>query len=50
MGLTMISWSSTEHGSICLSTLEVEYITTSDASREAVWLINLLEGLFGEVL
>lgn len=35
---------------MALSTIEAEYITDSDASREVVWLWKLLGGLFGEVL
>jgi hypothetical protein len=35
---------------VALSNVEAEYIATSDASREVVWLQKLLVGLFGEVL
>ena len=46
LGSTMISWSCRKHTSVALSTVEVEYIAASDASREAVWLWKLLAGLF----
>ena len=50
LGSAMISWSSRKHGSIAQSTTEVEYIAASDASKEAVWLIKLVSGLFGDKL
>jgi hypothetical protein len=46
----MISWSSRKQGSIAQSTTELEYIATSDASKEAVWLRKLVSGLFGDKL
>jgi hypothetical protein len=46
----MISWSSRKQGSIAQSTSEAEYITTSDAIKEAVWLIKFVSGLFGDKL
>jgi hypothetical protein len=46
----MISWSSRKQGSIAQSTTKVEYIATSDASKEAVWLRKLVYGLFGDKL
>ena len=45
-GLAMISWSSRKQGSIAQSTAEAEYIATSDACKEAVWLRKLLSDLF----
>jgi hypothetical protein len=50
LGSTMISWPSRKQGSIAHITIEVEYIAISDASKEAVWLIKLVSGLFGENL
>ena len=44
----MISWSSQKHGSIAQNTIEVEYIATSDAIKEEVWLRKLVSGLFGD--
>ena len=35
---------------MALSTVEVEYIATSDVGKEAIWLRKLLAGLFGDVL
>jgi hypothetical protein len=49
-GSAMISWSSRKQGSIAHNTIEVEYIATSDASKEAVSLIKLVYGLFGDKL
>jgi hypothetical protein len=50
LGSTTISWSSKKQGSIAQSTTEEEYITTNNASKEAVWLRKLLFGLFQERL
>jgi hypothetical protein len=46
----MISWSSMKQGSIAQSTLEDEYIATSDAGKEALWLRKLVSMLFGDKL
>ena len=46
----MVSWSSREQGSVTLSTAEVEYVSASDASREAIWLRKLLSDLFDSSL
>jgi hypothetical protein len=50
LGSAMISWSSKKQGSIAQSKIEAEYITTSDASKEAVWLKKLVSGVFGDKL
>ena len=50
LGSAMISWCSRKQGSIAQSTVEVEYIAASDATREAVWLRKLISGLFGNPL
>jgi hypothetical protein len=50
LGYAMIFWSSRKQGSISQSKAEVEYIATSDASKQAVWLKKLVSGLFGENL
>ena len=50
MGSAMVSWSSRKQGSVALSTVEAEYISTSDASREAIWLRKLLSDLFDSSL
>lgn len=47
-----ISWVSRVHRSLALSTIEAEYITGSEAAREAVWLkgkLDRLTGLFNHV-
>ena len=38
LGSAMISWSSHKQGTLAHSTIEAEYIATSDASREEIWL------------
>jgi hypothetical protein len=43
---TMISWISRKHNSVALRITKVEYITTSVVGHEAVWLQNILAGLF----
>jgi hypothetical protein len=46
LGSGMISWLSRKKTSVALNTTEAEYIATRVASREAMWLQKLLEGLF----
>ena len=46
MGSAMISWSNRKQGSIAQSTSEAQYIATSDACKEAVWLRKLISDLF----
>ena len=46
LGFAIVSWSSRKQGSVALSTAEAEYVSASDASREAVWLRKLLSDLF----
>jgi hypothetical protein len=46
LGSSMISWLSRKQTSVALNTAEAEYIATSVASREAVWLRKLLAGIF----
>jgi hypothetical protein len=48
LGSPMIYWSRQKKGSIAQSTTEAEYIATSDARKEAVWLRKLAYGLFGD--
>ena len=47
MGFAMVSWSNRKQGSIAQSIVKAEYIATSDACKEAVWLRKLLSDLFG---
>jgi hypothetical protein len=42
----MTSWQSRKQSSIALGTAEAEYIAACSASCEAIWLRNLLTGLF----
>jgi hypothetical protein len=46
LGSAMISWQSRKQSSISLSTVEAEYIVTCSAKCEAIWIQNLLTGLF----
>jgi hypothetical protein len=46
LGSCMISWLSRKKTSVALNTTKAEYITTSVASYEAVWLHKLLTGIF----
>jgi hypothetical protein len=46
LGLAMISWLSKKQTSVALTTAKAEYITACSASSEAMWLRNLLAGLF----
>jgi hypothetical protein len=50
LGSAMISWSRRKQGSIAQSTTKAEYIASSDASKEAIWLKKLFYGLFGDKL
>jgi hypothetical protein len=45
----MISWSSRKKGYITQITTKVEYIAASDANKEALCLINMISGLFGDI-
>lgn len=42
----MISWMSRKKNLIALSTTEVEYIVSSTANYEAIWLRKLIGELF----
>ena len=42
----MISWFSRKQSSVALSTAKAEYIAACSASCEAIWLQNLMLGLF----
>ena len=37
-----ISWQSAKHSYIADSTMEAEYVATSEAAKEAIWLRNFL--------
>jgi hypothetical protein len=46
IGSSIISWFSWKHKSMALSSAEAEYMATSLAACEALWLRKLLLGLF----
>lgn len=46
LGPSMISWMSKKQDSLALSSVEAEYIATSEAGREVVWLRKLLSKFF----
>jgi hypothetical protein len=48
LGSTIISWFSRKHASIALISAEVDYMATSLASCESIWLRKLLTGLFDQ--
>jgi len=50
LGSASISWMSRKQKSVALSTIETEYIATSMACCEAIWLRKLFSELFEHVL
>ena len=48
LGSMIISWICRKQSSVAQSSTEAEYIATTMASREAIWLRKLLVGLFGQ--
>ena len=46
LGSAMISWFSRKQSSVALSTAKTEYIAACSTSCEAIWLQNLMSGLF----
>ena len=47
MGGNVISWRSVKQKSVALSTTESEYMACCDATKEAVWIRNLYQEIFG---
>jgi hypothetical protein len=43
-----VSWSSKKQEIIALSTTEAEYVATTHAAKEALWLRSLIGEIFGE--
>jgi hypothetical protein len=46
LGSAVVSWFSRKQKSVALSSAEAEYMATSQASCEALWLRKMLVGLF----
>jgi hypothetical protein len=46
-GKCLISWQSVKQQVVALSSCEAEYISTSTASTQALWLVRLLSDLLG---
>jgi hypothetical protein len=46
-GKCLVSWQSVKQQVVALSSCEVEYIATSTASTQAIWLVRLLSDLLG---
>eukprot|EP00253_Pinus_taeda_P010447 PITA_10447 len=46
IGSTVISWNSTKQTSVVLSSIETEYMATSQTTYEAIWMRKLLVRLF----
>ena len=44
-----VSWSAKRQSIVALSTTEAEYVATTHAAREAIWLRTLLTELFGDI-
>jgi hypothetical protein len=50
IGSTTVSWYSRKQRSMALSSAEAEYMAVSQAAYEAIWMRNILVGLFGSHL
>eukprot|EP00253_Pinus_taeda_P012929 PITA_12929 len=50
LGSTVVSWFNRKQQSVALSSVEAEYMAASLASCEAIWLLKMLFGLFGQPL
>ena len=50
LGSAIVSWFSQKQKSVALSSAEAEYMATSHASCEVLWLCKLLVNLFGQEL
>ena len=50
LGSTVVSWFNRKQKSIALSSAEVEFMETNQASCKALWLHKLLVNLFGQEL
>ena len=50
LGSTIVSWFGRKQKSVVLRSTKAEYMATSQARCEALWLCNTLHGLFGQML
>ena len=48
LGSTTVSWYSRKQISVAFSSAEAEYMATSQAAREAIWMRKILVGLFDQ--
>eukprot|EP00253_Pinus_taeda_P036622 PITA_36622 len=46
----IVSWYNRKQRSVALSSTKAEYMTTSQAACEAIWMRNTLVGLFGQMM
>ena len=47
VGSRAISWYNREQRSVALNSIEEEYMAASQATCDAIWTRNILDGLFG---
>ena len=47
IGSIEFPWSNRKQRSFSLNSIEAEYMVTSQATSEAIWMIKILFGLFG---
>eukprot|EP00253_Pinus_taeda_P003086 PITA_03086 len=50
LGSAAVSWHNKKQRSVALSSVEVEYMATSHAACEAIWMRKILVGLFGQMM
>ena len=48
LGLVVVSWYNRKQRSVALSLVEAEYMAASQAACEAIWMWNILVGLFDQ--
>ena len=48
VGSTMVSWYNKKQRSVTLNSAEAEYMVSSQAACEAIWMINIIVRLFGQ--
>eukprot|EP00253_Pinus_taeda_P033097 PITA_33097 len=50
LGLVVVSWYSRKQRSVALSSAEAEYMDSSQVASEAIWMWEILVGLFGQMM